>query len=74
MTLPFLRDRVVSEALEHPQGTDATAACVARFRVEPVSIADLSPVAQDRKLTFSTARAGEPADVSGFCGGSAYEY
>jgi hypothetical protein len=76
MTVPLAGDRIVSEPLEHAPGTGGTAAYAVTLHHGPGAAADGSPaVAANWCATFNTAaHPGEPVDVSGFCGGSAFEY
>jgi hypothetical protein len=76
MIVPLAGDRIVSEPLEHAPGAGGTAAYAGTLHHGPGAVADGShAVAANWRATFNTAsHPGEPVDVSGFCGGSAFEY
>lgn len=76
MTVPLAGDRIVPEPLEHAPAVGGTAAYAGTLHHHPGAIAEgPHAAAANWRATFNTAaHPGEPVDVSGFCGGSAFEY
>jgi len=76
MTVPHVGDHVISEPFEHAPAADGTAAYAGTLHHDPGAAGGSVAGAADwRATTFNTAaHPGEPVDVSGFCGGSAFEY
>jgi hypothetical protein len=76
MTVPLAGDRIVSEPLEHAPGGGGTAAYAGTLHHgADGAAAGAHAIAASWRATFNTAaHRGEPVDVSGFCGGSAFEY
>jgi hypothetical protein len=76
MTVPHVGDHVISEPFEHAPAADGTAAYAGTLHHDPgAAVGSVAGAAGWRATTFNTAaHPGEPVDVSGFCGGSAFEY
>jgi hypothetical protein len=75
MTVPHIGDHVISGPLEHAPATNGTSAYSFDLHAGPRAVVDGPARAQEWRGGFNTsATAGEPVDVSGFCGGSAFEY
>ena len=75
MNTPLIGDHIISEPLQQAQGAEGTAAYDRSVGRERGAAAKGSGgVELVTRTGFVKSAAGEPADVSGFCGGSAFDY